>query len=80
MATQQEAAAQLETIVTELVKIGAETQTLLDKVAALQAALDAAGAVTPELSQAIADVAAQAQKVDDLVPDAPATTSGTSGA
>lgn len=74
MATQSDAAAQLKTISSELGKIGAETQTLLDKVATLQAAADAAGNVTPELQAAIDDVAAQAKVVDDKVPDAPVST------
>lgn len=69
MGTQAEAAAQLTAINAELVKIGTETQALLDKVAALQAAADAAGNVSPELQAAIDGVVAQAKTVDDLVPD-----------
>lgn len=69
MATQAEAAAQLTALNTELVKIGTETQALLDKVTALQAAADAAGNVSPELQAAIDGVVAQAKTVDDLVPD-----------
>lgn len=73
MATQAEAAAQLKTISTELVKVGTETQTLLDKVTALQDAAANADNVSPELQAAIEAVATQATKVDDLVPDVQAT-------
>jgi uncharacterized phage infection (PIP) family protein YhgE len=72
MATQAEAAAQLQGISAELTKVAAETQTLLDNVKALQDAATAAGNVSPELQAAIDQVAAQAKTVDDLVPDAPA--------
>lgn len=70
MATQDEAAAQLQEITTQLTKVGTETSTLLEKVAALEAAAAAAGNVTPQLQTAIDAVKAQAQAVDDEVPDA----------
>ncbi len=70
MATQEEAAAQLAAANASLTKIGAETQTLLDKVAVLEAAAGNATEVSPALQAAIDGVVAQAQAVDDLVPDA----------
>ena len=70
MASQEEAAAQLAAVNEKIVKIGTETSTLLTKIAELQAALEAAGQVTPELQSAIEAVAAQAGVVDELVPDA----------
>lgn len=72
MATQQDAAKQLQDINDKLTKVGGETQALLDKVQALQTAAANADQVSPELQAAIDAVAAQAQKVDDLVPDASA--------
>src|SRR5439155_18533027 len=71
MATQTDAAVQLAGIKDDLVKVAAETQGLLDAVAALQAAAASAANVTPELQAAIDAVASQAKTVDDLVPDAP---------
>lgn len=66
------ALADLGAIKTQLTKIGTETTTLLQKVADLEAA--AANADTPQsVLDAIADVKAQAQIVDDEVPDAPTT-------
>lgn len=74
--TQQEATEKLNTISTQLTKVGGETTTLLTNVADLKKALEdaqnAGGAITPELEAAISAVAAQAKTVDDLVPDAPA--------
>ena len=67
MATQDEAAAQLEAVNSELQKIGTETQTLLDKITALENATPAD--VSPALQSAIDAVVAQAKVVDDLVPD-----------
>lgn len=66
---QSEAAEKLTSINTVLVKIGTETQTLLDKVTALQDAAANADNISPELQAAIEAVATQATKVDDLVPD-----------
>jgi uncharacterized protein YoxC len=59
----------LGAIKTQLTKIGTETSTLLDKIKVLEDA--AANADTPQsVLDAIADVKAQAQVVDDEVPDA----------
>lgn len=71
MATQVELAAGLAQVTAQLVKIGTETATLLQKVADLESALGNAGAVTPELQAAFDALKAQVQVVDDLVPDAP---------
>ena len=67
MPTQQEAAQQLIDTNRELQKIATETQSLLDKITALENAPQAD--VSPELQQAIDAVVAQAKVVDDLVPD-----------
>lgn len=68
MATQAELVEQVKAIGDKLTKIGGETSTLLTKVEELKAlALNA----SPELQAAVEAVAAQAQVVDDLVPDAP---------
>ncbi len=72
MATQAELAAQLNDLGAELGKIGAETQSLLDKIEELGKIIAAGGDVTPELQAAFDAVKAQAQAVDDKVPDAPA--------
>lgn len=61
-------------------KVGTETQTLVQKVADLEAAIANAGGTTPEVDAALAAVkesadavASKVKAVDDLVPDAPAT-------
>lgn len=76
--TSQEAVTALTGVNTELVKVGAETSTLVQNVADLTKALADAqasgGNVTPELEAAINAVAAQTKTVDDLVPDPVATT------
>lgn len=69
MATQAQIAAELTTLKDQLVKVGNETTTLIQKVADLEAAI-ANGPVTPELQAAFDAVKAQVQAVDDLVPDA----------
>ena len=51
-------------------KIGGETRTLLDKVAALTVALESAGTTTPEVDAALAALQDQVGVVDALVPDA----------
>jgi uncharacterized coiled-coil protein SlyX len=71
VATQQEMVTKLNDIGVELNKVGAETDALLQKIAELQAAVDAQPNATPELEAAVAAVAAQAKVVDDKVPDAP---------
>lgn len=72
MATQKQAAEQLTQANESLRKIGTETQTLLEKIIALEAAVSSNGdgEVSPELQAAIDGVVDQAQKIDDLVPDA----------
>ena len=72
MATQAELAAQLNDLGVELGKIGTETQSLLDKIEELGKIIAAGGDVTPELQAAFDAVKAQAQAVDDKVPDVPA--------
>jgi hypothetical protein len=71
MLTQTQLAATLTTLGGEIKKIGVETTTLLEKVTALTEAVANAGNTSPEVDAALADVQAQAQVVDDLVPDVP---------
>jgi hypothetical protein len=68
MPTQADAAAELQNVNQQLQKIGTETQTLLDKITALEQAGGNTD-VQPELQAAIDAVVAQAKVVDDLVPD-----------
>ena len=71
MATQAEAAAQLQEANQSLQKIGTEVDTLLQKVADLEAAAqNNADEVSPALQEAIDAVVAQAKAVDEKVPDA----------
>lgn len=72
MATQAEAAAQLQTVVANLDKVSGETQALKTEVQALKDAATANGEVSPELQTAIDAVAARVAAIDALVPDAPA--------
>jgi hypothetical protein len=72
MATQDEEVLVLEAIRQKIVKIGTETETLLQTVVDLRAEIAAGGQVTPAVQAALDAVVAQAQVVDDLVPDAPA--------
>lgn len=72
MATQAELAATLGTVSAQVAKIGTETQSILDKVAALEAALATQGEVSAEVQAAVDALKAQVQVVDDLVADAPA--------
>jgi predicted nucleic acid-binding Zn-ribbon protein len=75
MATQQEATAALVKVNETLVKISNETDSLLEEIdkleAALEAAQDAGGAITPELEAAIRATAARTHAIDELVTDAP---------
>ena|SRR5438876_8251875 len=73
MQSQAQLAADLATVKDQVVKIGTETRTLLDKIDTLTAAVVNAGNTTPEVDTALADLKAQAQIVDDLVPDAAPT-------
>jgi len=61
---QQELADQLTALGTTVEKIGTETTGLIDAVAALQAALDAAGEVSPEVQ-----AARVATRKPDVYPD-----------
>lgn len=65
MSSQAQATQDLKDVKAQLVKIGAETQTLIDKINALPVPPD----TTPEFDAALADVKAQAKVVDDMVPD-----------
>lgn len=67
MGKQDDAAAQLNTISDQLVKVAGESTKLLATIEELKTA--AGDNVSPALAEAIAKVAAQAQAVDDLVPD-----------
>lgn len=71
---QAELAAQLALVQGQVAKIGTETAATLQKVADLEAALQNAGTVSPEVASALDALKVQAQAVDDLVPDAPAPT------
>lgn len=71
MSTQAELAVILTELTAQVAKIGTETTATLQKVVDLEAALAAAGNVTPEVQAALDALKAQAQAVDDLVPDAP---------
>lgn len=68
MATQAELAQQLTDIRNQLQKASGEIQA---RVAALEAAIAAAGNTSPAVDAALADVKAIAQALDDLNPDAP---------
>lgn len=72
MATQKELAAAIDAANEKLKKIGTETTTLLGKIDDLQKQI-ASNPVSPELQAAVDALVAQAQVVDDLVPDAPVT-------
>lgn len=72
MGTQSELVSQLNDVSAKLDKVAAESQATLDAVAELKAVIASQGEVSPELQAAVDKVAAQVQKVDDLVPDAPA--------
>lgn len=76
MATQAQQAAELRAAVAqmnksreEIVAVQAATDVLKQKVIDLEAQLAAGVEATPELVQAVADVKAAAQVVDDLIPD-----------
>lgn len=73
MADQAEIVVQIQEIQNKLTKIGTETTSLLTKIDELTAII-AAGPVSPELQQAVDNLKAQAQVVDDLVVDAPPPT------
>src|SRR5262249_6464814 len=68
MATQKDAADQLNAVAAELAKANAELQA---KIQALTDAANAADTVSPELQTAIDGVTGAAKTIDDIVPDAP---------
>lgn len=70
--TQDELATKLGEVTAQVAKIGTEVSATLQKVTELEAALAAAGNTTPAVDAALAALKAQAQKTDDLIPDAPA--------
>jgi len=70
MSTQVELATALSNVAAHVAKIGTETQTLLDKIAELAAAIATAGNTTPEVDATLAALQAQVTVVDDMVSDA----------
>ena len=72
--TQEEATAALVQTNEVLVKVGKETDSLLEKIEELEAALEAQESVSPELEAAVKAVSAQAKTIDELVPDVPPPT------
>jgi chromosome segregation ATPase len=70
MSDQAQLATDLTAVTQQIAKIGTETAATLQKVTDLEAALNAGGAVTPEVQAAFDALKAQVQVVDDLVPDA----------
>ena len=71
MATQAELTAQVNTLTAKVEKIGTETRSLLTKIDELTEVINTGGEVTPELQGAVDALSAQADVVDQLVPDAP---------
>jgi hypothetical protein len=71
MAKQQEATDRLNALATQIDKLGTETSSLVTKVGELQAAA-AAGDVPDNVMGLINSLADHVQRVDDMVPDAPA--------
>lgn len=69
MTTQVQTAADLLAVKAQLSKAAGE---IVGKISSLEAALAAAGATTPEVDAAVADLKTLAQALDDVVPDAPA--------
>lgn len=67
MAEQTELAVQIQELQAQVVKIGGE---IVAKVEALEAALEAADDVTPEVQAAFDALKAQVQTLDDMNPDA----------
>jgi cob(I)alamin adenosyltransferase len=77
MATQAELAADLRAVLAQQKKTSAEiavvqtsVDTLKAKIAELEAVIAGGGEASPELVAAVAEVKAQAQVVDDQLPDA----------
>jgi uncharacterized protein YoxC len=72
MTTQAELVETVAAVQEQVAKIGTETSGLIDKVAELEAIIEAEGNASPELVAAVEALKAQVQVVDDLVADAPA--------
>jgi chromosome segregation ATPase len=71
MANNEQLAAELRAVSTQLAKIGVETSATLAKVVELETIIANGGTSTPEVDEALAELKARAQAADDLVPDAP---------
>lgn len=71
MGAQEDDAAKLEAVATQLDKISTESSASLALIADLQAQIAALPQVSPALQAAIDKVAAKAQIIDDLVADVP---------
>lgn len=81
MATQAELAADLRAVLDqqkktsgEIATVQASVETLKKTITDLEAIIAAGGAVSQELTDAVAAVKAQAQLIDDQIPDAPTPT------
>lgn len=70
VSTQQQLAESLNAATALVTKIGTEVQGLKDKIVELEAAVVAAGNVTPEVQAALDGLNAKIAQVDALVPDA----------
>lgn len=73
MSTQAQLAADILAVAEKVNKVGSETRTLLAKISDLQAAVENAGTVAPEVAEAMTALQTQVDVVDGLVPDAAAT-------
>jgi Asp-tRNA(Asn)/Glu-tRNA(Gln) amidotransferase B subunit len=73
MATKDEVLADLTAIATTVSKIGTETSASLAKIAELEA-LIAAGGVSQDIADKVAEIKTSLKAVDDLVTDAPTPT------
>lgn len=75
--TQIELTAGLKTLQTQIGKVATEQSNRFDTLTAeikrLNDVITAGGDVTPEVTQALADVQTALQSLDDVVPDAPET-------
>lgn len=67
--TQEQLVGEVVAATEQIARVGTETSTLIEKVAALEAAMATAGQVTPEVQAAMQALKKQVQTVDDLVPD-----------
>ena len=73
MAEQTQLAAELREVTAQVTKIATEVTTTLQKVEVLEAALQAADDVTPEVQEAFDALKAQVIALDEQIPDAPTT-------